>query len=96
MIAARYLSITGDVQGVGYRYSMCVQARRLQIAGWVRNRGDGSVEAVASGKAEALDRLMQWAQQGPSGARVDAVRTRAASAAEAADVDIPFSQRPTL
>lgn len=96
MIAARHLSISGDVQGIGFRYSMCVQARRLQLAGWVRNRSDGSVEAVASGEAEALNRLVQWAQHGPAGARIDAVRTRAASEAEATDVDVPFGQRPTV
>ena len=96
MIAARHLSISGDVQGVGFRYSMCAEARRLQLAGWVRNRLDGSVEAVATGEPEALDRLEQWAQHGPGGAGVDALRTRAASAAEAVDVDVPFSQRPTV
>ena len=96
MIAARHLSISGDVQGVGFRYSMCAEARRLQLAGWVRNRLDGSVEAVATGEPETLDRLEQWAQHGPAGAHVDALRTRAASAAETADVDIPFGQRPTV
>ncbi len=96
MIAARHLRITGDVQGVGFRYSMCAEARLLQLAGWVRNRSDGSVEAVVSGEAEALDRLEQWAQRGPAGARVHAVKTRAASAAEAADVGAPFIQRSSV
>lgn len=95
-MAARHLSITGDVQGVGFRYSICAEARRLQLAGWVRNRSDGSVEAVATGEAEALDRLVRWAQHGPVGARVDEVRMRAASNAEASDAPVPFGQRPTV
>lgn len=95
-MAARHLSITGDVQGVGFRYSMCAEARLLRLAGWVRNRIDGSVEALASGEAEALDRLVQWAQHGPAGAHVAAVRTRPASETEAADVHVPFSQRPMV
>ena len=66
----RHLLISGLVQGVGYRYQMTVAARRLGIAGWVRNRVDGSVEAMVSGSAEAVAAIVQWARQGPPDAQV--------------------------
>lgn len=95
-MAAQHLSIIGDVQGVGFRHAMCVEARRLQLAGWVRNRKDGSVEAVAMGDAAALAQFAQWAQLGPTAAHVGAVQTRPAKETEAADMPFPFSQRPTV
>lgn len=72
-MAARRLVIRGRVQGVGFRHAMCSEARRLALGGWVRNRGDGSVEAVAVGDAARLDALQRWAERGPPGARVDSV-----------------------
>jgi len=94
MPVRRYL-ITGRVQGVGFRYEMEVEARRLGLSGWVRNRADGSVEAVAAGEDAALDALDRWAGRGPPAARVVAVDVRPATAAEAADLEPGFSQRPT-
>ncbi len=90
---ALHFKITGQVQGVGFRYTMCKEARRLRLAGWVRNCHDGSVEAVAVGEEAALQRLAQWAGRGPPGARVDSVQVNAATAAQASDVDDLFSQR---
>lgn len=94
MTARRYL-ITGRVQGVGFRHAMAVEARHLGLSGWVRNRGYDSVEAVASGEAAALNALERWARRGPPAARVFAVDVRPATAAEAADLDPGFSQRPS-
>lgn len=90
---ARHFTITGAVQGVGFRYAMCAQARRLQVAGWVRNRADGSVEALAIGDQAALESLAQWARRGPPAAQVHAVQVRAATDAEAVDVGDSFGQR---
>lgn len=70
------LRIRGHVQGVFFRASTQRTARRLGLVGWVRNRPDGSVEAVAEGPREALDRLVEFCRQGPSAARVDDVDVR--------------------
>lgn len=67
------LEIRGRVQGVGYRWSMVGQARRLGLRGWVRNRRDGSVEAVVAGTAEQVERIVSWARRGPEAALVEAV-----------------------
>jgi acylphosphatase len=73
MNITRHLRIAGRVQGVGYRYSLCTEAQANGINGWVRNRRDGTVEAVVQGSPAALERLMAWARHGPPGARVTAV-----------------------
>lgn len=64
-IVTRRLSIRGRVQGVGYRDAMRQEARRLGVTGWVRNRHDGSVEAVVQGSPESVEALMQWVHRGP-------------------------------
>lgn len=87
------LEIRGLVQGVGYRWAMVEQARRLGLRGWVRNRRDGSVEALAAGPAAAVERLAAWAGQGPPASRVDHVERFAASADDG--LGDGFAQRPT-
>lgn len=71
MAAAKRLIASGIVQGVGYRASFAGQARALHLAGWVRNRADGSVEAVVAGSVQAIERIVAWARRGPPAARVD-------------------------
>ncbi|MET0962522.1 MAG: acylphosphatase [Noviherbaspirillum sp.] len=71
---AMRLRITGLVQGVGYRAAFQRQASGLQLSGWVRNRRDGSVEALVEGDAAALEAIEAWAGRGPPGARVAAVQ----------------------
>jgi len=85
------LVIRGRVQGVGYRASMVEQARRLDVRGWVRNRRDGSVEALAQGADDAVRALIDWAHQGPPAARVDEVRV----SQESAEPLAAFTQRAT-
>jgi acylphosphatase len=65
--------VRGDVQGVGFRAATAHQARRANVAGWVRNLLDGSVEVEVEGTPEAVDNLITWLRRGPSLARVTAV-----------------------
>ncbi len=64
------LRIRGKVQGVFFRESTRIEASRLGITGWVRNRDDGSVEAVAEGEPAALEEFIRWCHRGPQAARV--------------------------
>ena len=70
--AARF-TITGRVQGVGFRLWAVREARRRGLRGWVRNRSDGSVEALAIGEPAAIDAFVEACRRGPGMARVDDV-----------------------
>lgn len=69
----KHLVIHGVVQGVGFRYSMYYAAQRLGVTGWVRNRRDGAVEAIAQGTPAQLESFIEWARKGPAGAHVERV-----------------------
>jgi acylphosphatase len=75
----RHVTIRGRVQGVGYRYFVEREAQLRDLEGWVRNRRDGSVEAVFSGSADAVTAVIAACRRGPSSARVDAVQDEAAN-----------------
>ena len=70
------LVIHGRVQGVFYRASTQEKAREIGVAGWVRNRPDGTVEAVVEGSPDAVTRLVEWCRKGPPHARVDEIDIR--------------------
>jgi len=87
----RRLVIAGYVQGIGYRYSMVMAAKSRGVTGWVRNRRDGSVEAMVAGTPEQVAAIVAWARHGPAGAEVEHVAVELGSG-EYAD----FEQRPTV
>lgn len=78
------------MQGVGYRYHFMEQAQGLDITGWVRNRRGGSVEAMISGKPEAVEALIAWARRGPASASVERV-----DVSESAGTFAVFELRPS-
>jgi acylphosphatase len=65
--------VSGDVQGVGYRFATVEEANRLGLAGWVRNLPDGRVELEAQGPRPAVEALVRWCRRGPPSASVSAV-----------------------
>ena len=75
----RHVTISGRVQGVGYRAFVDHEARSRDLEGWVRNRRDGSVEAVFAGPADAVAAVIAACRRGPSSARVQALRDDAAN-----------------
>ena len=68
-----HLLVSGIVQGVSFRFYTVEEARRLGVAGWVRNLADGRVEALAEGDRAALERLLAFCRRGPPAAQVDDV-----------------------
>ncbi|WP_342116828.1 acylphosphatase [Pseudoduganella sp. OTU4001] len=72
-MAGSRLLIEGLVQGVGYRYAFSERAAALGLAGWVRNRANGAVEASVHGPEAAVQAIIEWAHQGPRAARVSRV-----------------------
>jgi len=91
-VVARRLAVRGRVQGVGFRYAMVEAAEAAGVSGWVRNRRDGSVEAVVQGDGAAVLAIVAWCERGPPGAHVTDV--------EVVDMEPEatlsgFAQRPT-
>jgi acylphosphatase len=86
------LVIEGKVQGVGYRWWAVSEAMRLGLNGWVRNRLDGTVEALGIGREGAVNRFERACWRGPAGAMVRAVERVEAED----DGSQGFSQRPTV
>ncbi|MBC7204142.1 MAG: acylphosphatase [Pusillimonas sp.] len=69
------VTVSGRVQGVGFRAATVRQAHSLKITGWVRNNANGTVEALLQGPHEAVDQMLSWLLVGPPTARVDQVDT---------------------
>ena len=90
MAIVAHLRISGRVQGVGFRYFMDRKARELGVTGWVRNRHDGTVEAMVQGAPEAVEAMIAAARQGPRAALVTDVKV-----AEGSGEFSGFSSRPT-
>jgi acylphosphatase len=67
----RHVVVRGDVQGVFFRDSTRKEAEANGVAGWVRNRDDGSVEAVFEGSNDAVESMLEWCRSGPSRAQVE-------------------------
>ena len=66
--------ITGQVQGVSFRYYTYHEALKLGLKGWIRNLRDGSVEALFVGPPESIERVLAWCKLGPPAAQVDEVQ----------------------
>jgi acylphosphatase len=69
----RRVIVHGGVQGVGFRYSLARAAETRGVAGWARNRPDGTLEAVFEGEPEAVESLVRSCREGPRGAEVERV-----------------------
>ncbi|WP_295791016.1 acylphosphatase [uncultured Microbacterium sp.] len=86
------ITVSGRVQGVGFRYALQHEATRRGIAGWVRNLRDGRVEARLAGDADAVEDVIAWAHEGPPAAAVDDVDVLDEAAGDATGFEI----RPTV
>jgi acylphosphatase len=90
MMAARRVVIAGRVQRVGYREWMVMEARRLGISGWVRNRADGTVEALVDGAEAAVEEFLRACRRGPRLAEViEIIEELAEPAAEPGFLRLP-------
>jgi acylphosphatase len=88
-MAFAHVVVDGRVQGVGFRWFVREHARRVEVAGWVRNNPDGSVELCASGTDAALGELLDIVARGPTGAAVREVRHLNVDAR--AELPVPFA-----
>jgi acylphosphatase len=74
MIRQRVI-VHGRVQAVGFRFGARVEAQRLGVSGWIKNRSDGAVEAEVEGEQAAVDAMLSWLDEGPPGADVTSMST---------------------
>lgn len=88
MTITRRYTVTGEVQGVGFRWAAQGEADRLGLVGRVRNRPDGAVELVAQGDRAAMDEFAAWLEEGPRWARVADVDAEPVDAIEADSFEI--------
>lgn len=86
------LIISGRVQGVGYRAWTVATAHRLKLNGWVRNRKDGTVEALVSGEEDTIHELIEVCKDGPLAARVTDIQSRPSDE----KVNPGFISKPTV
>jgi acylphosphatase len=93
-LVQKCLLVHGRVQGVGYRWSMAQTAQALGVRGWVRNRRDGTVEALCIADEPAFASLVDWARRGPPQARVQRVEILEVTGPP--DSAAGFEQRPTI
>jgi acylphosphatase len=89
-LSSKRLIISGRVQGVGFRDWMVTQAQRLGVDGWVRNRSDGTVEALVSGTADAVEEIARHCRRGPRLAQITQIIEEMADPPE----EPGFSARP--
>ncbi len=94
MTTTRRLRISGRVQGVGFREALRAEALARGLTGWVRNRSDGTVEALLQGEPAAVDAVAAWARRGPPAARVERVDDHAATG-DLASPRASFERLPT-
>jgi acylphosphatase len=80
MSTIRHMMVYGRVQGVGFRAFVEFEAIKFRIGGWVRNRRDGSVEALFSGEDEVVAAVIAACRKGPLGSRIDALYEREGTA----------------
>jgi acylphosphatase len=79
-VERRHILVYGFVQGVGFRFAVERAASSRGVSGWVRNRADGTVEAVFEGEREDVEALVDFCRRGPRGANVERVEVEAGSA----------------
>jgi acylphosphatase len=89
-VVTRRFLVFGKVQGVYFRHSARLEAKRLLLRGIARNLPDGSVEVLAQGRASAVDELRTWLQRGPAQARVEEVRETVLELEEAVPIPKGF------
>jgi acylphosphatase len=89
------IRVRGRVQGVGFRHALRREAERNAVRGWVRNRSDGSVEAMLHGEPDAVARVVRWARRGPAAARVDELEEHEAQTPPDGPYE-RFEERPSV